>query len=97
MDFCQWLLQQHAIDAGFPSLMMFTDEAGFPQDRIINFRNSHVWADENPHTTFQSRHQHQFSISLWADILGGRLIGPYVLPQSLTRRSYLNFIVNTLL
>jgi hypothetical protein len=53
MDFCQWLLQQHAIDPGYPSLMLFTDEAGFTQDRIINFHNSHVSADGNPHATFQ--------------------------------------------
>jgi hypothetical protein len=58
MDFCQWLLQQHVFDPGFPSLMLFTDEAGFARDGIISFHNLHVWADENPHATFQSRHQH---------------------------------------
>jgi hypothetical protein len=69
MDFCQWLLQQHAVDPGFPSLM-FTDEAKFTQDRIISYHNSHVWADENPHITFQSRHQQRFSINLWTDTWG---------------------------
>jgi hypothetical protein len=34
---------------------------------------------------------------LWYGILGDRLIGPYVLPQRLTGRSYLNFVVNTTL
>jgi hypothetical protein len=96
MDFCQWWLQQHAINPGFPSLMLFMDEAGFTQDRIISFHNSHVWADENPQTTFQSRHQHRFSINLWAGILGDGLISPYILPQRLTGCSYLNFIVSTL-
>jgi hypothetical protein len=75
MDFCQWLLQQHAVDPGFPPLM-FTDEAGFSRDGIINFRVSH---GENTHDTFQSRHQRRFSINLWAGILGDRLIGPYIL------------------
>jgi hypothetical protein len=84
MDFCQWLLQQHAVNPGFPSLMLFVDEAGFTWDGIINFCNSHVWSDENPHTNFQSRYQHQFSINLWAGMLGERLISPYVLPQRLT-------------
>jgi hypothetical protein len=54
MDFCQWLLQQYAVDPGFPSVMWFTDEAGFTRYGIISFRNSSVWADENPHSTFQS-------------------------------------------
>jgi hypothetical protein len=95
MDFCQWMLQQHAINPGF-SLTLFTDEAGFIRDRIINFLTSHAWAGENPHATFQSRYQHRFSINLWAGILGERLIGPYVLLQRLTEHSYLNFTVNTL-
>jgi hypothetical protein len=70
MDICQWLLQQHAIDPDFSSLMLFTDEAGFTQDGIINFRNSHVWDDENPQATFQSRHQHRFSIIFGQAYLG---------------------------
>jgi hypothetical protein len=53
MDFCQWLLQQHVISPGFPSLILFMDEARFARDGIINFCNSHVWADENPHAPFQ--------------------------------------------
>jgi hypothetical protein len=75
MDFCQWLVQQHAVDPGFPSAM-FMDEARFTRDGIINFRNSHVWAGENPFAPFQSRHQHRFVMALWAGILGDRLMGP---------------------
>jgi hypothetical protein len=76
--------------------MLFMNEAGFTRDGIISFCNSHVWADENAHAAFQSRHQHRFSINLWAGILGDRLISPYILLQRSAYCSYLNFIVSTL-
>jgi hypothetical protein len=31
--------------------ILFTDEAGFTIDGIVNFHNAHVWVNENPHTT----------------------------------------------
>jgi hypothetical protein len=37
MDFCQWLLQQQDINPGFPSVKLFTDEAGYTQDVINSF------------------------------------------------------------
>ncbi|KAJ4435802.1 hypothetical protein ANN_18421 [Periplaneta americana] len=58
--------------------------AGFSRDGVVNFRNQHVWADENHHAVEETRHQHRFSINLWAGVLGDRLIGSYVLPQGST-------------
>jgi hypothetical protein len=88
MQFCQSLLQQHAVDPDFPSLMMLMDEAAITRDGIINFHNSHEWADENFHATFQSRHQQRFSIKWWAGTLGDRMIAPYVLPQMFAVREH---------
>ncbi|KAJ4437192.1 hypothetical protein ANN_17327 [Periplaneta americana] len=42
------------------------------------------------------RHQHRFSINVWADVHGDRLIGPYVLPQRLTGSRYQDFLINVL-
>ncbi|KAJ4428563.1 hypothetical protein ANN_24607 [Periplaneta americana] len=43
------------------------------RDGVVNFRNQHVWADENPHAVEETRHQHRFSINLRAGVLGDRL------------------------
>jgi hypothetical protein len=37
------------------------------------------------------RHQHQFSINVWAGIAGDHL-GPHVLPARLTGNDYLQFL-----
>ena len=37
--------------------IMFTDEAQFNHDGVNNTHKSHVWGDENPHTTVESNFQ----------------------------------------
>ncbi|KAJ8896891.1 hypothetical protein PR048_002237 [Dryococelus australis] len=64
---------------------------------IISFHNKHAWAQENPHTVHEARHQHRFSITVWTGILGDRLIGPYLLPNRLNDEMDHNFIANELL
>lgn len=29
----------------------------------------HVWADENPHTTFQGKHQIRLELNVWIGVL----------------------------
>jgi hypothetical protein len=55
-----------------------------------------VWTDENPYAVVQSRHQQQFSINVWAGIIGDVLIGFHVFPQRLTGNSYRHFLENGL-
>jgi hypothetical protein len=71
---------------------LFTDEACFTQSGILNAHNAHTWADENPRQTRNIRHQHQFSINVWAGIVGDHHLGPNVLPARLTGNDYLQFI-----
>lgn len=94
--FCVWLLETCANDPLFLPSLLFTDEAGFTRDGIFNFHNVHLWHEENPHAIIQSRHQHQFSINVWAGIIGDFLIGPFVLPGRLNGQNYRNFLENDL-
>jgi hypothetical protein len=59
--FCQWHLAKCIVNTQFVAIVLFSDNAGFTRDRIVNSHNTHVWADDNPHTTVASRHQHRFS------------------------------------
>jgi hypothetical protein len=58
--------------------VLFTDEACFGRDGIINIHNQHQWAEENPHAVIRSRHHQQFSINMWTGIVGGCLVGQHV-------------------
>jgi hypothetical protein len=48
-DFCQWLVHQCALNPFFVSSVLFTDEAAFIRNGIINFHSNHLWAEKNPH------------------------------------------------
>jgi hypothetical protein len=68
--FCQWLLAKCNANTQFVANILFTNEAAFTRDGIVNFQNTHLWVDDNPHTTMASRHQHQFSNNVWVGTLG---------------------------
>ena len=76
--------------------ILFTDECRFTRDAVLNYRNSHVWDDENPHATHAHGFQQRFGINVWAGIVDGRLIGPYLLPPHLTGHTYLIFLEEVL-
>jgi hypothetical protein len=79
--FCQWFLQQCGTNPNFPAFVIFTDEAQFTRDEIQNFRNQHMWANENPREILPS-HQQRFSFNMWSGICGDNLFGSHVLPQA---------------
>jgi hypothetical protein len=86
--FCQWFLQQCVLNPLFVSSVLFTDEAAFTRNGTMNFHNNHMWGEENPHTVVQSRHQQQFSTTVWAGTVDDVLGDPHVLPHRLTGNSY---------
>ena len=65
LEFCKWLSASHQLHR----YILFTDEAQFNHDGVNNTHNSHVWADENPHTTVESNFQLRFSVNVWCAVL----------------------------
>jgi len=89
--FAQWYLQQCTFP-NFEVSILFTDEANFSHDAIINHHNNHLWSYENPHDIIESRHQHKFSCNVWAGIIGDFLLGPIFLPPTLNGNNYTQFL-----
>lgn len=96
LQFSRWILRKCTVDPEFLSRILFTDEAQFTRDGVVNYHNVHIWALENPHMIRESRHQEQFSVNIWAGIVGDTLIGPFILPRILNGDTYLNFLQNEL-
>lgn len=44
VEFCHWFFQQRALQPGFPTYVLFTDEAIFTQEGGLNVHNTHEWA-----------------------------------------------------
>ena len=76
--------------------LLYTDECRFTRDAVLNSWNSHVWDDENPHAQHAHGFQQRFGINVWADIVDGRYIGPYLLPPRLTGHNNLIFLQEVL-
>ncbi|XP_011864749.1 PREDICTED: uncharacterized protein LOC105560328 [Vollenhovia emeryi] len=95
-EYCRWLLHKTVDDPDFLNHVLWTDEADFTRDGIMNLHNLHVWSDQNPRATRISSYQHQFNVNVWAGIVGGSLIGPYVLPDRIGGAQYLQFLQDTL-
>jgi hypothetical protein len=55
--FCEWLLQRDAASPPFLSRLLLMDEACFTWNGILNTRNQHTQADENPHSFQETRFQ----------------------------------------
>jgi hypothetical protein len=78
----------------FVANTLFTDEAGVTRGDIVNCHNTHIWMNDNPHTTLASRHQHRFSINIWVGILHVQLLEPVALPNRPTVALDYLFLVN---
>lgn len=92
LNFSNWFLEQFDNDNSFPSKIMWTDEATFTRRGIINQRNSHVWANENPRTVREYRFQHEFAVNVWLGIWNDSLVGPFFLPDRLNAARYTDFL-----
>lgn len=92
MQFCRWLLNRNAEDADFLSNILWTDESIFTRNGVGNIHNMHYWSINNPHVIFPSRHQHRFSLNVWAGILNNRILGPILLPNRINGQDFLHFL-----
>ncbi|GJQ80004.1 hypothetical protein Trydic_g9477 [Trypoxylus dichotomus] len=83
VEFCEWFLHQCELNVDFMSNILITGESVFTRTGIRSFQSA-------PNI------QQQFSVNVWAGILNGTLIGPFILPTQLTSTQYLHFLENNL-
>lgn len=64
MEFCQWIIENQLHDEEFHKSIVFSDEAVFHLNGMVNLHNLHFWAPENPHMQIEKPHDRQ-SITVW--------------------------------
>lgn len=96
VQFSQWFVQNYVQNPAFLQSILYTDEAGFGRNGVINCHNFHVWSDQNPHSTIQTSHQRKFSVNVWAGMIGSYLLGPIFLPPRLNGQLYHDFLLEQL-
>jgi hypothetical protein len=63
---------------------------------ILNSRNTHSWCKQNPRATVVTHFQQRFSVNVWAGLINGYLIGPFIFNTTVNSKIYLQFLVNEL-
>jgi hypothetical protein len=48
LDYCRWFLHRVVDEPNFLNHVLWTDEAGFMRDGVMNLHNLHVWTEEDP-------------------------------------------------
>lgn len=89
-----WIQQKTLQDPNFYKRILWMDESTFTRAGITNCRNLHRWNQkgENPHLKRCSTFQDRFAINVWAGLLDGILIGPIILPNTLTGQTFLQLL-----
>jgi hypothetical protein len=95
MQVCKWL-HQHAADELFLRNSLWTDEACFTREGVLNVHNSHLWVRDNPHAIRERGYQVSFSVGVSASIVGDTVVNPYLLPDRLTAQRYRDFLETVL-
>ena len=55
-----------------------------------------MWSYDNPHATTIRSFQTQWTLNVWAGIIGEQILDPFFLPARLPGEAYLNFLENDL-
>jgi len=79
MDLCHWITAHPQL----LSIILFAD-ASSTRDGINNSPNLHTWSHDNPHETSITKFQRRFSVNVCCDLLGNKLIGPFVFDNNFT-------------
>lgn len=73
VEFCEFLLVKMQEDQHFLSKIIWTDEAKFTRDGVINRHNLHHWAQQNPRAIREAHFQNTFSYNVFVLIMNGQV------------------------
>lgn len=92
LQFCETMMNRCNANPEFVNRIIFSDEATFFINGIVNRQNCRYWAAENPHWMMEAHTQIPQKVNVWAGIIGDRILGPFFIEGSLTAEKYLNFL-----
>ena len=94
IQFCNFMQHQLELDNNFLFKVLFSDEARFGNNGVVNRHNCHYYSQNNPHWIRTAHFQNVYSINVWAGIIADYVIGPYFFEGNLTGHRYWQFLEN---
>ena len=92
MEFCEQMMERCNVDEDFASNIVFSDEAIFMLNGTVNRQNCRYWARNNPHWVQEGHTQYPQKVNVWTGIVGGHVVGPFFLDETLTGDRYLQLL-----
>lgn len=96
VTFCNILNEKINQNQNFLENILFSDEAIFKSNAVVNRHNMHYYAVENPLWLRQINYQNRWSLHVWGGIIGNQIIGPFIFDGPITGDPYYNFLTNEL-
>lgn len=90
-ELCEWLLVRIQEDPEILNKILWSDESKFTRKGIINRKQCHFWANENPHFYREAQFQYEFSFNVFAVIGFGRAFY-YIYNERLTSERYIRIL-----
>lgn len=95
-QFCEEFLVRLAADPTLPDRILWTDEASFKMNGLVNRHNSVYWSDTNPHLIVQQE-LNAPGHNVWAGISSHGIIGPYFFHGTVTGVTYENMLMEAVI
>lgn len=89
IEFCEVIMDNLGRNLNFVNNILFSDECTFCLNGEVNRHNCRYWSDENPHWMEQVHTQRPQKVNVWCGIIGGHIIGPYLINGNLNSARYL--------
>lgn len=94
INFCEGMLVKIQEDRNFLKRIIWTDEAKFDREGIVNRRNWHYWAAENPHFKRSISSQYKFSFNVFCLVMDNQ-VKFQIYNEPLTSLKYLEILRTT--
>lgn len=97
LEFCELMMNSINRDRNLQYKIVFTDEATFMLNGVVNRHNYRYWSDENPHWMVEKHTQHPQKLNVWAGIFGSQVVGPFFIEGNLNAVQYLAMLRNQII
>lgn len=93
-EFCEGMMEICNNNNNFARNILFSDEATFNLNGVVNRHNCRYWSNQNPHWYQEAHTQNPQKVNVWAGIVGGRIVGPFFIHGNLNSEKYLDLLRN---